>query len=294
MLLAAVIVVAGGVQRGIEASNRILMPVLALMVAALAIHGLMLEGGSRAVAFLFQPDWDALARAEVLYAALGQSFFSLGVGMAVFLTYGSYMARAMAIPASTATIVAGDTLFALCAGLAIFSAVFTFGLDPQAGPQLAFITLPQVFLSIPGGAVVGSLFFVLLVLAALTSMISLLEVAVAVVIERGGLRRRPAALAVGLLVFVLGLPSALSFGVLGGTTILSMPLLDFVDHVASNLLLPVAGLLTAVFVGWIWHRAEAAESADLRGLPAVLWIWLMRLVVPVTILVVLLASFDLL
>jgi len=294
MLLVAVAVVAGGVQRGIEASSRILMPLLAVMVVALAIHGLTLDGGGRSLEFLFAPDWAMLGRSEVLYAALGQSFFSLGVGMAVFLTYGSYLAGTMSIPASALTIAVGDTLFALCAGIAIFSAVFTFGLDPQAGPQLAFITLPQVFLSMPAGTIVGLLFFGLLVLAALTSMISLIEVAVAVVIERSGMSRRRAAMAVGLLVFVLGLPSALSFGALGGWSVFSLPLLDFVDHVASNLMLPIGGLLTAVFVGWRWTRAEAVASADLSGPLAVAWIWLMRLVVPLTIFVVLLASFDIL
>jgi NSS family neurotransmitter:Na+ symporter len=263
MMLATMFVVAGGIGRGIERLNLVLMPLLAAIVVALAGYALTLPGAWGGVAFLFAPDWAALLDPRVIAAALGQAFFSIGVGMAVFVTYGGYMHRDFAVPTSAAVIVAGDTVFALVAGLAIFPAVFAFGGDPAAGPELAFITLPQVFLAMPGGAIVGTVFFFLLSAAALTSMVSLLEVSVATVIHRLNLSRWRATALVGAAVFLLGVPSALSYGVLGGITIFGLPIFDAVDRAVSDLLLPVAGLVIALFFGWIVPRDAATHLAEL-------------------------------
>ena len=291
MLAATMFIVAGGVQRGIEAVNRVLMPVLALFVVALAAYSATLPGAGAGWRFLFVPDWDLLLRSETLIAALGQAFFSLGVGMAVFITYASYMTRETRIPMSASAIIAGDTLFAIVAGLAIFPAVFAFGMNPEAGPQLAFITLPQIFLAMPGGAVVGPLFFALLVAAALTSMVSLLEVPVASVVHRTNFERWSATTVVGVAVFAVGIPSAMSFGLLSGVQISGRGLLDFMDQTVSNYVLPLAGILVCLYAGWRWRRADALLAADLTGKVAgVVWLWLLRVVAPAMILLILFDS----
>ncbi len=295
MLAAAMLVVAGGVQRGIEAVNRVLMPILAFCIVALAAYAATLPGAAAGWAFLFKPDWAALMKGSVLVAALGQAFFSIGLGMAIFVTYGSYMTRKTSIGRSAAAIIVGDTLFAVVAGLAIFPAVFAFGMDPQAGPQLAFITLPQIFLAMPGGRIVGLVFFALLVAAALTSMAALLEVPVATLVHRSRLRRWGAVALVGAAVFVTGLPSAMSYGLLAEVTLGGLAILDVVDRSVSNYLLPLSGLSICVYIGWCWPRARALDSIDARAtwLP-LLWLWLVRLVSPTLIVLILLDSLGVL
>jgi NSS family neurotransmitter:Na+ symporter len=179
MMGATTFIVAGGVKGGLEFWNRLLIPLLAVIVIGLAGYSLTLDGAAKGVAFLFTPDWSKLAEPEVYLIALGQAFFSLSIGMAVFVTYGSYLSSKSVLPRAALTISAGDTIFAIIAGLAIFPAVFAFGLDPKEGPGLTFITLPTLFQAMPGGFIIGPLFFILLVFAALTSMASLLEVPVA-------------------------------------------------------------------------------------------------------------------
>jgi NSS family neurotransmitter:Na+ symporter len=288
MMALTMIVVMGGVQKGIEAVNLFLMPLLCLIVVGLAAYAATLPGAARGIAFLLAPDWSAFARPEVYVAALGQAFFSLGIGMAVFVTYGGYLPRRQNIPAAVVAIVAGDTLFAIVAGLAIFQAVFAFGLDPAAGPELAFITLPQIFLAMPWGAAFGSAFFFLLAAAALTSMVSLLEVPVACLVARAGLRRTTAVLAAGGLTLALGVPSALGFGLLDGVTVAGRSILDAMDFATSNLLLPSGGALIALLVGWRWGRANALAGSDMGdGVAGRLWLLLLRYVVPAVIVLIL-------
>jgi NSS family neurotransmitter:Na+ symporter len=270
------------------------MPLLVLIVFGLAVYSLSLPGAAGGVRFLFAPDWSALTSPPVYLAALGQAFFSIGIGMAIFITYGSYLAPRQPIPSGAVTIALGDTLVAVVAGLAIFSAVFAFGLDPAAGPQLVFVILPQIFLAMPFGHLVGALFFLLLVAAALTSMISLLEVSVALAMRVLGLPRWIATIALGLLIFAVGIPAAAGFGRLAALRWDGRGILDSMDHVVSNIMLPVSGLLTAVFVGWQWSRTEALAEAGFRGrwLGAV-WLWLVRWVAPALILMILLRSLGL-
>lgn len=182
-------------------------------------------------------------------------------------------------------IVAGDTAFAIISGLVIFPAVFALGANPAAGPELAFITLPQVFLGMPAGPVVGAVFFLLLAAAAITSMVALLEIPVAALIRRAGLGRRRAALGMGACVFVLGVPSALSYGMLEPVRVGSHGILDAIDYGISNFLLPVSGILTALFVGWRFGRASSLRESDFGGgWIGVVWLWLVRLLVPAAIL----------
>ena len=287
------IVVAGGVQKGIEAVNRWLMPLLGLIVACLAVYAATFPGSAQGIRFLLAPDWSAFARPEVYVAALGQAFFSLGIGMAVFITYGSYLPRQQNIPVAVATIVAGDTLFAIVAGLAIFQAVFAFGLNPSAGPELAFITLPQIFLSMPWGSIFGIAFFFLLAAAALTSMVSLLEVPVAYLIGRQELSRPTAVVLAGIGTIALGVPSALGFGLLDHFTLAGKSILDATDFATSNLLLPAGGILIALLVGWRWGRANALAESDMgEGAAGRVWIFLLRFVVSGFILVILYRAFG--
>lgn len=291
MLAAAMFTVAGGVQGGIERMNRWLMPVLVIIIAALAAYALFLPNAGAGVRFLFAPDWAAFARPSVYVAALGQAFFSLGIGMAVFITYGSYMPRNFSLSTSAVAIAFGDSLFAIIAGLAIFPAVFSFGVDPTAGPELAFITLPQIFLAMPGGRIVGAVFFLLLSAAAFTSMVALLEVPVSVVVQRLKMRRWTASALVGGVVFAVGVPSAMSFGVLSHIRIGGQGILDAIDAGVSNFLLPAVGVLVALYVGWRVKRAVSLHEADLSGSRlGILWLWLLRFLVPITILAILLQS----
>lgn len=291
MVLATLVIVSGGVKHGIERVNAWIMPLLALIVLGLAAFALTLPGAGAGVRFLFAPDWSALARPSVYVAALGQAFFSVGVGMAVYVTYGSYLAQGQRIPASAAAIAFGDTLFALVAGLAIFPVVFALGGDPASGPKLAFITLPQIFLRMPGGEFFGPIFFFLLSAAALTSMVALLEVPVAFAVHRLRMRRWVAATIIGTAIFLLGVPSALSYGVLRAMTISGRPLLDAIDHAVSSYFLPAGGFLIALFVGWVAGRTKVIAFADLdKTLLGTAWYWLLRIVVPATIAVILLRA----
>lgn len=291
MLAVSMVTVAGGVQHGIERLNRWLMPVLVLIICGLAAYSLTLPNADAGLRFMFAPDWSVLAEPTVYVAALGQAFFSLGIGMAVFITYGSYMPRSFTLPSSAAAIAFGDALFAIIAGLAIFPAVFSFGVDPTAGPELAFITLPQIFLAMPAGQVVGAVFFLLLSAAAFTSMVALLEVPVSVAVHRLSLRRWTASALTGAVVFVVGIPSALSFGVLAGIRIGRHGILDAIDTGVSNFLLPLGGILVALFVGWRLARSEVLQEADLSGTRmGRVWLWLVRFLVPITIATILLQS----
>ncbi|WP_119292118.1 sodium-dependent transporter [Azohydromonas sediminis] len=290
VMAACVAIVGAGVQRGIEAATTWLMPLLALVLVVLAGYSLSLPGARDGLAFVFAPDWNALARADVYLAAMGQAFFSLGLACGVMVTYGGYLPRGRALLRPAVAIVAGDTGFAVVAGVMVFPAVFSFGLDPAAGPALAFVTMPQVFAQMPFGRVFGAAFFGLLAVAALTSAISLLEVVVAFVVDRGRTRRPRAALAAGAAIFVLGLPAALSFGWLGGVRIAGLGVLDAMDFVASNVLMPLNGLLIAAFVGWVWSAHEARRASTLRAPWAGAWHAVLRYGAPGVIALVLLRA----
>lgn len=292
-LAIAMLIVAGGVRRGIERTNRLLIPILAIIIIVLAGYALTLPGSDAGLRFLFAPDWTALREPSVYAAALGQAFFTLGIGMAFFVTYGSYMPRTFSVPTSAAIVAVGDTLFALIAGLAIFPAVFALGGNPAAGPELAFVTLPQIFLKMPAGADVGVVFFLLLALAAITSMVALLEIPVTALTYRIRLPRWRATAGMGVCVFLLGLPSALSYGLLNHLRIGSHGILEGIDYGVSNILLPVTGILTALYVGWRLERKFVLNEAGFgEGRVGTVWLWLLRVLVPVTILGILLQSAE--
>ena len=257
VVVAAAAIVSRGVQAGIERFSRILMPFLAVIVIGLAVFSVTHQGADRGLRFLFSPSWSLLASSDIYLAALGQAFFSLSIGMALYLTYGSYLAGHHKIPGAAAAVIAGDTLIAIPAGIAIFPAVFAFGLDPSSGPRLVFITLPQLFLSMPGGAIVGSIIFLLL-----SASISGIEVPAAYVMRRFRLRRPTAAYVVGLAIFVIGVPASLGYGIWNDIRWGDRLILESVDYIVSNIVLPAGGLLVALFVGWRWQKAVALKESD--------------------------------
>lgn len=288
-------VVMAGVRGGLERLSRLVMPLLGVTVIGLAIYAMSLPGSAAGVAFLLAPDWSALADPTVYLAALGQAFFSLSLAMGVLVTYGGYLGREHRLPSAAGAVAGGDVLFAIIAGLAIFPAVFAFGMAPAQGPVLAFVVLPQVFSTMPGGSVVALAFFFLLAAAALTSAVSLLEVPVAWAMRVLILSRRRATLLLGGTIFVLGVPSSLGFGPWETVQLAGRGILDSIDHAVSNFLLPLAGTGLALLVGWVWPGREAAAEADLsQGFWARLWLGLLRYIIPCAILLILLRSLGLL
>lgn len=273
-------VVAAGVNAGIERLNVAVMPVLAVIIIGLAGYSLSLPGSSRGLAFLFVPDWTVLDRPQVYLAALGQAFFSLGVGYGTMLTYGAYARREYSLPRNATLAAVADTGFAFVAGIAVFGAVFAFGLDPARGPHLAFVTLPHVFSVMPGGAIFAIAFFGLLLAAAMTSAVGFLEVAVAALTGRTRISRKRATWLLAALIFAAGVPTALGTGALGWARIGDKDLLEIYDTVAGEILLPLSTMLFALFAGWIWSRRAAIESAGLGSAFGTIWICLVRYAVP--------------
>jgi NSS family neurotransmitter:Na+ symporter len=291
-LALTMVIVARGVQRGIERISLALMPTMAVLLLFLALHSASLPGFQRGFDFLFSPDWSVLRDPRVYLAATGQAFFSIGLAMGVMVTYGSYLQQSQHLPRSAATIALGDTLFAVIAGLVIFPAVFSFGLDPAYGTGLAFVALPSVFEQMQGGRLLGAAFFGLLSIAALTSMVSLLEVAVAYGMQRFGLSRLRATLAIGFALLALGVPASLGFGLWAGVTPLGeRSILDSMDFLTADLLLPVNGLLLALFLGWVWPRAESLRASQIRS-PwfGRFWHFSLRYLAPALVAVVLVAG----
>ncbi len=281
------IIIAAGIVKGITRSVRILMPALFVLLIVLVLRSITLPGAAAGVAFYLRPDFSELTAQSIL-SAVGQAFFTLSLGMGCMITYGSYLNDKDDVSDNGAWVVGLDTLIAILAGFAIFPAVFALGFDPAAGAGLAFITLPAVFALMPGGVIFGAVFFLLLSVAALTSAISLLEVVVAWLVDEYEWPRKKAALVVGLLIFLLGIPASLSLGAVtfnvGG-----MPFFDFLDFLQESILLPLGGLLTAVFAGYVWTAKTTRESANTNSGKIKLGSWydvLIKFIVPVAIAVV--------
>lgn len=287
-----------GVSGGIEAVTKRLMPLLFLLLAALCVFSLTLEGAGAGLAFLFRPDFSKLDSTVVL-TAVGLAFFKMSIGMGTMMTYGSYFRAEQNIPATAGRVMCADLAVSLLAGIAIFPAVFTFGFEPTAGPSLVFITLPAVFAQLPFGQALMVAFFVLTSIAAIGAMLSLLEVPVLILHERLGLSR-PKAIAVCVaVVALLGAACALSGNLLADFLLFGRNMFALMDFVSSNVLLPLGGILIALFVGWVWGKdaftAEISNDGKLpnAGLAAGL-VMLLRYVSPLLILVVMLHGLGLL
>lgn len=286
-------IVGAGIGNGIERWSKLLMPALFLLLILLLIRSLTLPGAAAGLKFFLVPDFSKVT-ASTVYDAISQAFFSLSIGMGALLTYGSYLPRKENLPTAALTVALLDTTAAVLAGLMIMPAVFAFGFDPGTGPGLSFVTLPAVFASMPGGMLFGVLFFTLLAIAALTSAVSILEPAIAYFVDEHGMRRRNVVIVSALVCFLLGIPASLSFGIWNGFTLGGRNWFDLMDFVANNVMLPLGGLLTAIFVGWVWHRAalkELSNDGELHQPWAPLWLWILRIAAPLGILWILGAKF---
>ncbi|MBF4695804.1 sodium-dependent transporter [Fusibacter ferrireducens] len=263
-------VILGGVKNGIEKYSKILMPLLLAIVIILDIRAITLPGSGEGIAFLFQPDFSKLTASAVM-SALGHAFFSLSLGMGTMITYGSYIGKKENLGVTALQVTIADTAIALLAGLAIFPAVFAFGIEPGAGTGLVFITLPNVFNQMPGGYIFAILFFLLLSVAALTSSISILEVVVAYFVEDKGWNRKKATIIATVAITALGAFESLT----NGTINLVLPLLKggvvnqfgFFDWMIemSDLLLPIGGFFISIFVGWIMTKADLDDEITNGG-----------------------------
>ncbi len=290
-MMVTILIVRGGIKSGIERWTKVLMPALFLILIVLTVLALMSPGAGKALRFLLQPDFSQLTRTGFL-EALGSAFFSLSLGMGAMLTYGSYLDKSTNISSAALEITALDTFFSVMAGLMIFPIVFTYGVDPAAGPGLFFETLPEIFAKMPGGRIGGFFFFLLVGFAALTSAISLLEVVVSFFIDELGWSRKRADYTLGAVIFVCGIPSALSFNVLSGFTLMGdRNIFDLLDGLATNILLPLGGLGIAVFAGWVLtHGEKEAEIKQVENAFHFYDIWhvLIKYVTPVALAIVLL------
>ncbi len=284
--------VSRGVNRGIEWASKFLMPLFFVLLASLAVYSLVSGAGTQveidgktvnatgyALTWLFQPDFSKI-NLEVATRALGQAFFSIGIGSAIMITYGSYLKHGVNIPRSAAIVALTDTGVALIAGMAIFPIVFSHGLSATAGAGLFFQTLPVALVSAPGGQFIGTAFFLLAIFAAVTSSISLLEVSAAWVIDKTGLSRPVAAWSLGLLMWGIGLG-----------TVFSQKFFGFLDTTTGTLMLPMSGLMVVLFVGWRLNKAVLAKELEgTSTLTIFLLMFLVRFVAPVAVSVILISG----
>ena len=289
----SIFVVARGVERGLEQAVRFMVP--ALLVLMVVLLGYSINSGSfgQGLAFLFSPDFSKLTWDSVL-AAMGQAFFTLSIGMGAVMAYGAYLPEETSITGSSAAVALSDTAIATLAGLVIFPLVFANGMDPAEGPGLVFVTLPMAFGQMPGGVFFATIFFVLLSFAAWTSAISLMEPAVAWIVERFNHTRAQAAVMIGLLIWACGWGTVLSFNELADFKFWRGTIFDNLDHLTINIMLPLGGLLIVVFAGWVMCRNSTADELGGAGLIYKLWRVLARYVAPVGILFVFLKAVGLL
>ena len=279
--------------KGIEKASKVMMPTLFVLLVVIIIRSVTLPGAIEGLKFIFVPK-DSHLTFSGATAAMGQVFYSLSLGMGITVTYGSYLKREEDIPRSCLHVAGLDTLAAVMAGVAIFPAVFALGMEPAQGPSLIFGTLPAVFDQMWGGSVFAILFFVLMFFAALTSAIALLECVVCYAVGSWGWSRRKSVFLIGSLVALLGIPSALSFGVLADATVLGYTFFDFMGVLTDNLLMPLSGLAMCIFVGWIWGPGQIithVESSGVRFRLKKAWIWSIRIVAPAMVVAVMIMGF---
>ncbi len=284
-----IFVVARGVERGLEQAVKFMVPALLLLMLTLLGYSINSGHFVEGLAFMFTPDFDKLTGDSVLIA-MGQAFFTLSIGMGAIMAYGAYLPQETSIMGSSAAVVTADTLIAILAGLVIFPLVFANGLDPADGPGLVFDTLPLAFGQMTGGVIFATLFFILLSFAAWTSAIGLMEPAVAWMVEHFGRTRAQAAVLVGVLIWALGFGTVLSFNVLADLTFHKGTIFDNIDHLTSNIMLPLSGVLITVFAAWVMCRNSSAEELGGAGTLYRLWRVLARYVAPLAILFVFLKA----
>lgn len=283
-MVATMLIVARGIHKGLEKSVGILMPSLIALMIVLVGYAMTTDGYFKGLDFLFKPDFSKLTADSVL-AAMGQAFFSLSLGMGAIMVYGAYLPKDVSIAKASMIIAGGDTAVALLAGIAIFPIVFTNGLQPNSGPGLVFETLPIAFGNMFGGWLFGVLFFLALVFAALSSSISLVEPAVAWLIENKGFSRQKACVWSGAVAWLLGLVTVFSFNIWKNVKLFERTFFELTDYLTANLMLPIGGFCIAVFAGWIMKQEHSKAELDLPGehLNFIVWKFLVSYVAPAAV-----------
>ncbi len=295
-VLINVIVLTGGIQAGIERANKIMMPLLFIFFIALVIRALTLPGAMEGVRFFLSPSFENITRQDILFA-LGQSFFSLAVGFSCMVTYSSYLKKDVDLVSSAKSVVWMNIFVSLLAGLAIFPVVFSFGLQPDEGPGLLFMVLPQAFAQMPFGAVFFSIFLLLFLFATLTSSFSLFEIIIAALTASGKRTRKPTSILVGLVIFMVAIPSALSSSLLSDISISGKSIFDATDFLVSQIMLPIGSLLIALFIGYKMDRSIVQHEymvgyANRSNSRFLFWYGTMRYLVPIAIILVFITSFN--
>ena len=303
ILLATYLIIENGVRDGIERASKLMMPILFILLLVIVVASCMLPNADKGIEFLLKPDISK-ANGDVFLAALGQSFYSLSIAMGCICTYASYFSKQTNLPGSAIQIGIIDFIVALLAGFVIFPAAFSVGGSPDSGPSLLFITLPNVFQQafgiIPGlGYIIAVLFYILLSMAALTSLMSLHEVSTAFLEEEMGTTRKSAALIVTICCMFLGIFCSLSLGAVGQYNIFGMPLFNLFDFVTGQLFLPIVGFLTCILIGWfVPHkivRDEFTNKGTLdNGVLFHIYLFLVKYVCPICIMFIFLHQFGLL
>lgn len=290
-------VISSGVEKGIERASKIMMPLLFIILLVMCVRSVTLPNAMDGLEYLFKPDFSKLD-SNIILNALGQAFFSLSLGMGALITYSSYFGSDTDMRATVCQVTVINTLVAIFAGIMIFPAAFSFGIAPTEGASLVFITLPRVFENLPLSTLWSVVFYILLAMAALTSTISLHEVATAYVNEEFGISRKKAAYMVSAGVFVIGALSSLSFGVMKDFTILGLTFFDFLDYLTAKIMLPISGVLICIFVGTRVDkkvlRDELTNHGTLKFRLFGAYVFFMKYVAPIAIGIVFLNELGLL
>ena len=284
-----------GVEKGVEKVSKFMMPVLVVLSVVIAAYSMLFPGAMDGVLYYITPDFGKFSVKTVL-AAMGQLFYSMSIAMGIMITYGSYMKKEVNLESSVKQIEIFDTGIAFLAGLMIIPAVFVFSGGDEAalgkGPSLMFVTLPKVFDSMKGGTVIGAVFFVLVLFAALTSSISLMETVVSIFQDKLKLGRKTACISVLVLSVILGIPSALGYGLLGGVKIIGLQFLDFFDFISNSVLMPIVAFLTCIFVGYIIKPQALIDEVELtsRFKRKKLFTVVIKYIAPICIVLILISS----
>lgn len=293
VMLISTFVVARGVSGGIEKISNVLMPVFFLIILVMVANSFFLPAAGQGMKYLFLPNFSELEPVAILIA-IGQTFFSLSLGMGCLITYSSYFKKDVSLAKTATQVVSIDAMVAILSAMIIFPAVFSFGMQPTEGPSLVFKVLPNVFQQMPLGTLWSILFYALLFIAAITSLISLLEVVTAYIYENTSLTRRKAAFIVTGMVSVLGVFASMSFGLLQDVTLFGKTFFDLLDFVTASILLPVGGFFISIFVGWFLDKRIIATELRIKHPKAHLfikgYIYMLRFFVPACIFAVFLYS----
>ena len=264
-MLMTFFIVVQGIAKGIEKWNKILMPLLFILLIILALRSMSLPGAFEGIKWYLTPDFSKID-GNTIIAALGQAFFSLSVGLCGMVTYGSYLSKKENLSRSVLIASAADTVVALLAGFVIFPALFSFGVTPTAGPVLIFITLPQVFAQMPLGAVWSVFFYILLLFASLTSAISVMELFITCAVEKLNISRTKASIGYSAIVFLLAIPVSLGYGIWSHITLFGKNFLEVYDYYCANISNPLTALMCSLLIGWVWGKKGAMEELTNNGM----------------------------